>query len=80
MRQAGEITYADAHKQRVGEGVVEYASHDDMKNAMKKLDGVELKGRKLRLIEDSKKIKEEELLQVSFEVSVTIKVTSWQQV
>ncbi|KAL5463334.1 hypothetical protein EMCRGX_G032226 [Ephydatia muelleri] len=54
MRQAGEITYADAHKQRVGEGVVEYASHDDLKNAMKKLDGVELKGRKLRLIEDSK--------------------------
>ena len=34
---------------------MEYASHDDMKNAMKKLDGVELKGRKLRLIEDSKK-------------------------
>ena len=34
--------------------VVEYASHDDLKNAMKKLDGVELKGRKLRLIEDSK--------------------------
>ena len=33
---------------------MEYASHDDMKNAMKKLDGVELKGRKLRLIEDSK--------------------------
>ena len=34
--------------------VVEYANHDDMKNALRKLDGVELKGRKLRLIEDSK--------------------------
>ena len=34
--------------------VVEYANYDDMKNALRKLDGVELKGRKLRLIEDSK--------------------------
>ncbi len=32
--------------------VVEYASYDDMKNAMKKLNGVELNGRKLRLFED----------------------------
>ena len=26
MRQAGEITYADAHKQRVGEGYVSYTN------------------------------------------------------
>ncbi len=32
--------------------VVEYANYDDMKNAMKKLDGSELNGRKLRLVED----------------------------
>ena len=32
--------------------VVEYANYDDMKNAMKKLDGAELNGRKLKLVED----------------------------
>ena len=32
--------------------MVEYASYDDMKNAMRKLNGVELNGRKLRLVED----------------------------
>ena len=73
MRSAGEITFADAHKQRVGDGwalfgifyaefhrlyvyivfrVVEYATYDDMKNAMRKLDGAELNGRRLKLTED----------------------------
>lgn len=32
--------------------VVEYASYDDMKSAMKKLDGSELNGRRLKLSED----------------------------
>lgn len=32
--------------------VVEYATYDDMKNAMRKLDGAELNGRKLKLTED----------------------------
>lgn len=32
--------------------VVEYASYDDMKNAMRKLDGSELNGRRLKLTED----------------------------
>lgn len=32
--------------------VVEYASYDDMKNAMKKLDASELNGRRIKLIED----------------------------
>ena len=32
--------------------VVEYASYDDMKSAMKKLNGVDLNGRKLKLYED----------------------------
>ncbi|CAI8043315.1 Serine/arginine-rich splicing factor 4 [Geodia barretti] len=52
MRQAGDITYADAHKTRVGEGTVEYASREDVKNALRKLDGADLNGRKLRLTED----------------------------
>ena len=32
--------------------VVEYASYDDMKSAMRKLNGVDLNGRKLKLYED----------------------------
>ena len=32
--------------------IVEYATYDDMKNALKKLDGAELNGRRVRLIED----------------------------
>lgn len=52
MRQAGEVTYADAHKQRRNEGVVEFASHSDMRNAIEKLDDTELNGRCIRLIED----------------------------
>lgn len=52
MRQAGEVTYADAHKQRRNEGVVEFASYSDMKNAIDKLDDTELNGRRIRLIED----------------------------
>ena len=52
MRQAGEVTYADAHKQHRNEGVVEFASHSDMKNALDKLDDTEINGRRIRLVED----------------------------
>lgn len=52
MRQAGEVTYADAHKQHRNEGVVEFASYSDMKNAIEKLDDTELNGRRIRLVED----------------------------
>ncbi|XP_072933509.1 serine-arginine protein 55 isoform X6 [Epargyreus clarus] len=52
MRQAGEVTYADAHKQHRNEGVVEFATHADMRAAIEKLDGTELNGRRIRLVED----------------------------
>lgn len=52
MRQAGEVTYADAHKQRKNEGVVEFATSSDMKTAIDKLDDTELNGRRIRLVED----------------------------
>ncbi|XP_073970360.1 serine and arginine rich splicing factor B52 isoform X1 [Rhodnius prolixus] len=55
MRQAGEVTYADAHKDRRNEGVVEFATHSDMKNALDKLDDTELNGRRIRLIEDRRR-------------------------
>ncbi|XP_074036346.1 uncharacterized protein isoform X2 [Leptinotarsa decemlineata] len=54
MRQAGEVTYADAHKQHRNEGVVEFASYSDMKTAIEKLDDTELNGRRIRLVEDKK--------------------------
>lgn len=34
--------------------VVEYASYSDLKNALRKLDGAELNGRRIRLYEDSR--------------------------
>lgn len=49
ISKAGEVTFADAHKRRQGEGVVEFASKEDMKNALKKLDDTELNGRRIRL-------------------------------
>lgn len=55
MRQAGEVTYADAHKQNRNEGVVEFASLKDMKTAMEKLDDTELNGRRIHLVEDPRR-------------------------
>ena len=37
MRQAGEVTYANAHKPRRNEGCVESASDRDMKTGLDKL-------------------------------------------
>ncbi|CAM4693758.1 unnamed protein product [Leuciscus chuanchicus] len=55
MRQAGEVTFADAHRPKLNEGVVEFASHNDLKNAMEKLSGKEINGRKIKLVEASRK-------------------------
>lgn len=52
MRQAGEVTYADAHRDRKNEGVVEFATSSEMKAAIKQLDDTELNGRRIRLQED----------------------------
>ena len=52
MRQAGEVTYADTNKGRRNEGVIEFRLYSDMKRALEKLDGTEVNGRKIRLIED----------------------------
>uniref|UniRef100_A0A8C6P5X7 Serine and arginine rich splicing factor 4 n=1 Tax=Nothobranchius furzeri TaxID=105023 RepID=A0A8C6P5X7_NOTFU len=52
MRQAGEVTYADTHKGRRNEGVIEFRQYSDMKRALEKLDGTEVNGRKIRLVED----------------------------
>ena len=54
MRQAGEITYTNTHHIRSGEGIVEFRSESDMENALNKLDGTELDGRKIKLTEENK--------------------------
>lgn len=55
MRQAGEVTYADAHTRHRNEGIIEFATYSDMKNALDKLDNTEINGRKIRLVEDRAK-------------------------
>ncbi|XP_072533340.1 serine and arginine rich splicing factor 5a [Salminus brasiliensis] len=55
MRKVGDVTFVDAHRTNKNEGVVEFASHSDMKNAIEKLDGTDLNGRKLKLYEDHKR-------------------------
>lgn len=55
MRQAGDVCYADAHRTKRNEGTVEFATYKDMKNALTKLNDTELNGRRIRLIEDTKR-------------------------
>ena len=54
MRQAGEVTFTNTHHIRSGEGVVEFGSKGDMEYAVDKLDGAELGGRRIKLIEENK--------------------------
>ncbi|XP_078373255.1 serine/arginine-rich splicing factor 6-like isoform X2 [Oculina patagonica] len=51
MRQAGEVTFTQCHRDRIGEGVVEFATLNDMQRAIKRLDGTELLGKRIRLTE-----------------------------
>ncbi|ORZ17440.1 hypothetical protein BCR41DRAFT_370251 [Lobosporangium transversale] len=49
MRRAGEVTFADLSKGRDDEGVVEFSSERDVQNALKTLDGENLKGKPISL-------------------------------
>lgn len=53
MRSAGDVTFADAHRQRRNEGVVEFACYEDVENVIRKLDGAELNGRTIRIRDDT---------------------------
>merc|ERR1711881_259217 len=56
MEKAGEVLHADAHRKKVGEGIVEFASRKDMERALKKLDGLEINAKPIKLeIEDDGK-------------------------
>lgn len=51
-RQAGNVTRADVDRNMPGEGLIEYASQDDADNAVRKLDGTDLKGMVVTVVED----------------------------
>jgi len=55
MRKAGEVTYADAHKTRRNEGVVEFRDYKDLEHAIKMLDDEEFKGRRIKLVKEGRK-------------------------
>jgi len=55
MRKAGEVTYADAHKNKRNEGCVEFRDYKDLEKAIEILDDTELKGRRIKLIEENRK-------------------------
>ena len=54
MRKAGDVTFTEAHRDRTGEGVVEYASREGMERALDELDDMEIRGRRIRLIRDDR--------------------------
>lgn len=53
MEKCGEVNYCDAHHYRRNEGVVEFSRKKDMEYAIKKFEGKELNGRKIKLIPES---------------------------
>lgn len=53
MSVAGEVTFADTHRRKPGEGVVEFSNKEDMVNALETLDKREFLGRKLKLMEET---------------------------
>jgi len=55
FRQAGEITYTNAHNQRPGEGVVEFLRKDDLEYALDKFDGEEIDSKKIKLVEEKRR-------------------------
>ncbi|KAF9105893.1 hypothetical protein BGX29_011105 [Mortierella sp. GBA35] len=51
MRKAGEVTFADINKENDSQGIVEFSSADDVQNALKSLDGEDLRGNLITLRE-----------------------------
>ncbi|KAJ1830446.1 hypothetical protein IWW55_005777 [Coemansia sp. RSA 2706] len=52
-RRAGEVSFADAHKLRPGEGIVEFTDEMGLRNALRKLDGEDLRGRRVVVREET---------------------------
>jgi arginine/serine-rich splicing factor 4/5/6 len=52
MRQAGEVTFADAHKRERNMGIVDFATLKDMRHAIETLNDSEFHGRRIKVYED----------------------------
>uniref|UniRef100_A0A1I7ZHL6 RRM domain-containing protein n=1 Tax=Steinernema glaseri TaxID=37863 RepID=A0A1I7ZHL6_9BILA len=55
MRDAGEVTYADAHKIQKREGVICFATRSYLDRALDKFQGKEINGRRIKLIDDTRR-------------------------
>ena len=51
MKEAGEVLTCEAHKERKGEGVVEYSRWKDLAWALKNLHHTKISGRTISLTE-----------------------------
>ena len=47
--KAGAVCFAHAHRWRIGEGVVEFVSKEGMKKALRKLNGLQINGKAIKL-------------------------------
>jgi len=52
FRPVVDVAYAEAHQAIRGEGILEFHSQQDLNKAIDELDGAELNGRKLKLVEE----------------------------
>jgi len=53
FRRIGEVTFADAHRHKEGEGIVDFKSRSEMEEAVRKMDDTDLDGRRVRVIADT---------------------------
>jgi len=49
-----EVSFAEAHKPRRHEAILEFSSEKDMRTAIDKFDGADLNGRRIKLFEESR--------------------------
>jgi len=55
MRRTAEVCYADAHKEKRNVGIIEFGSRRDLEKALEKYDGYEMNGRKIKLIDETRR-------------------------
>jgi len=52
LRKAGEVTFAEAHTDKINEGRVELATMEDLERVLKRYQGYDMNGRKIELVKD----------------------------
>merc|ERR1739848_300464 len=53
VRPHGEVTYADAHRKEQGVAELCFKTRDDLEKVLKSLQGAELSGKKIEIIDES---------------------------